>query len=422
VFTKIDKRNTIFYAAGESLWGFQWNLISTAIVLTVILKKLNAPYTMIGAISAIEIGGLSLPQILGPYLFGSSEGKKKKLIFYHFYAMVPFIFFMGILLFYNYKLPVEIVRWGLLIFMGCLLFAIGIIIPVWMDWLATLFRQEIRGTSLGVSFSLAALFGFIGTLFAGYLIKSFTNISQYSYLYFLAGSISICSLFLFLFIDDTHTLKEKVEEKFSWKKILNAFKKSLKVKNFKLYLLGRILFSAGFCILPFVVFFYKSDIGGGLSESVIVKSGAMLTFGYAFSSFLLGKIGDKFGHRIGILIGGISQIFALSLLIFTKGVLSCILVYFFVGILQASGFISHYNILFETCPHSDRVVHITLGNLLINITTVILALLAGIVAQVFSLYKVFLISFFISIFAFIWFFVVVKEPRQDILKNINIKG
>jgi MFS family permease len=211
--------------------------------------------------------------------------------------------------------------------------------------------------------------------------------------------------------DPAENMEASAQRRVSFADILASFRKSLLDENFKSFLVCRILASLGFCIIPFIAIYFKSADGGGLSNSAIVSYGAALTFGAALSNLVLGKVGDMHGHRVGIIVGTLMQVITLAIILAASGAMFCIITYFCVGICISSSFISHTNMLLETCPHDHRVAHITVGNLILSAPLVLSPFLAGIAAEHFGIRPVFMVCLFFSITAFLWCLFKVKEPR-----------
>jgi MFS family permease len=297
---------------------------------------------------------------------------------------------------------------------------IGIILGVWMDWIAHIFEKGTRGTLMGMTFFAASLMGSLGGLAAGAIINKVEGHSAYAILYFIAGFFATVSLMTFFLVKDpAENMDSSSQKSVSISDILASFRKSLLDDNFKSFLACRIFASLGFCIIPFIAIYFKSPDGGGLSNSAIVSCGAAMTFGAAITNLVLGKIGDLHGHRVGIITGTLMQVVTLAIILLASGGIFCIVTYFCVGICISSSFISHTNMLLETCPHEYRVAHITVGNLVLSIPLVSSPFLAGIAAEHFGIRPVFMICLLFSILAFIWCLLKVREPRYVRISDLK---
>ena len=92
---RVTTRNAIVHVVGESIWGLQAAMVSSATVLAVLLKTAGAGDAMIGSIASIELVATTVPQIFGVWLFTSRRRLKRNLILWHVRFMSPWLFLMG---------------------------------------------------------------------------------------------------------------------------------------------------------------------------------------------------------------------------------------------------------------------------------------------------------------------------------------
>ncbi len=408
---RVIKRNMAIFIGGEAFWGFNSALIASSTVLAVLLRELGASDRIIGSIGAIEACFLVLPQIAGMYFFTSMKNRKRNLIVWHLVAMVPFLFISGALVFLENHFSASFLRWALLGSYACFLGAIGMIGCVWMDWLAHLFEEKTRGSLMGMAFFASAMMGTAGGLAAGLVIKTVEGHAAYGILYVAAGFFATVSILTFFLVDDPADKLDLPHSHITVGDIIYSFRESLRNRNFKSFLICRTLASIGFCITPLIAIYFISPEGGSLKNSTIVTCGAAMTLGSALANLALGRFGDKYGHRIGVALGTVMQVVTLSLLLVSRGEIACALVYFCTGICASSAFISHSNMLLESCPHEYRIAHLTVGNLIMSIPLILAPFLAGLGAEKFGLKTVFAISLVFSLLSSIWGIFLVKEPR-----------
>jgi len=418
-----DLRNTAFNVAGELLWGFQANLVASATVLTVFLREYGANARMIGAIAAIETAAFLLPQGLAVYLFRSPRRRKAHLVAFHLLTVIPFLFLMaGVAALApgleagapsgQRALSPELLCWALLAGWAGHVISCGVVLAAWNDWWASVFDRSIRGTVMGASMAASALAGTGGALVAGWLLRTSQHPRVYVVLYALAGALAAVSICVFLCIRDPAEQGPDSDLGMSLPSLLARFRESLRNANFRAFLIGRILAAAGFGIVPFIAVRFTSASGGGLSGGTVVSCGAGMTAAMAASSLVLGRLGDRHGHRTGMLIGAGTQVAALLVLLLCRGWVGCVLAYAGAGVCMGVGWVSHYNMLFETCPHDSRLAHITVGNLILGLTTAAAPLLAGAVAERWGLNVLFTVCLAVSVGALLWFLMRVRDPRS----------
>ncbi|MEK7411935.1 MAG: MFS transporter, partial [Planctomycetota bacterium] len=394
---------------GEALWGLQANLIVSGTVLALLLQHFGASATAIGAIVAIDMGCGLLPQVFGPFIFISNRHRKRQMVVWHFVAMIPFLgVIAGIAHFGHgaWVVPAILVSWA------CFVGAIGLVVPVWIDWLARLFDKDVRGTLMGLGWGASAGLGIVGALFASWLMHLLPEPQVFGVLYALAAVLAYVSIGIFLFIDDPAATSDAPEPpRPRPSDLLVSFRASLAEKNFRSLLVGRALASAGFAIAPFIALHYASTAGGGLSGASIVAAGAAGTLGTAIGCLTLGRLGDRRGHRPGVLIGLYAQIAALICLLLIPGMLGILLVFLGAGISGASVVIAHNNMLLESCPHDDRVAHIIVGNLVAGAVGLLVPLVSGTVVDQWGYMPLFTGSLVISLAGLFWVLLRVQDPR-----------
>jgi MFS family permease len=298
-----------------------------------------------------------------------------------------------------------------LLYFGCFMAGMGVILAVWMDWVASVFPQNMRGMSMGLSFCGSAGFGTLGGLLAGWLIQHGTGTAVYGWLYLAAGIFGTISILCFLSVREQEFVGEDDVRPPSVGGLLRLFGHSLGERNFRDFLIGRMLATAGFSVMPFIVLYYSSAAGGGVAGGTIVACGAAATTVTAVGNLVFGRIGDRHGHRWGILLGTGGQFVALVVMLVGTGQVACVLTYAAAGVAIAAAITSHANMVFETCPHHNRLAHITLGSLVMSISTVSCPLLAGWVAYQWGLRSLFAGSALISLLALAWLIVRVRDPR-----------
>lgn len=407
------RHNALINIAGESIWGLKSNLIFPSVILAVLLYQYGASPAVIGAITAIETSMLLIPQMFGGFIFHSRARRKRQLALWHFLVMLPFNIGMGLLTFSANQMDPAVYRTLMLVSFACYTGAIGVVSASWFEYfIGTIYETSIRGTVMGLSSFGASILGTGGALFAGWMLKTFPAPEVYGWLYMISWVFGMASISIFLLIKDPSSVdaleipRPKIED------LLIDLRLSLALSNFRRYLVGRILAVIGFSIIPFIAIYFTSAVGGNLSKDFVVSSFSAFTLANAVGSLVFGRLGDRFGHRWGILFGASMQVFSLVLAISLPMVIGCILAYAFAGLTSSCAFVSHYNLVIEMCPSENRVAHISMANLIIGFPSALAPLFAGAIASQWGIPTLFMICSIISCLAVIWFSLFFKEPRS----------
>ena len=259
--TPRDRHNALSNTLGESLWGFQMAMVAPATVLTVLLRHYGSGERLIGSVGAIESGAVLLPQVLGVYLFTSRKRRKVHLVLWHVLLMSPMLLVMGVLARGPGGMSPRAVAIALLVCFGWFQTAMGVIVAVWLDWLAHLFGPAIRGRVFGISWCCSALAGTGGALAAGHVLETYPQPLAFSYLYMAASAMTVASMAAFCLMKDPAADAPADSPVAGTTGLLDSFKSSLGDRNFRAFIIGRIIATGGFCIGPFItVLLY---VGGG---------------------------------------------------------------------------------------------------------------------------------------------------------------
>jgi len=412
-----NRRNFACAVSGEALWGVLTSLTASATVLTVLLLEFGAGPKMIGAVATIDSAFILLPQVAGIYIFKSHRTRKRRLVVFHVISIVSFIFLMSVLSCLAPSMPASVYRWCMFAAHGGFMLMIGVVVAAWMDWMAHLFDRGTRGKVIGTSMAVSALCGTGGAVAAGWIIGHVASPYCYAVLYAAGGIMGLLSMAIFARVDDPATQQADETPRPTFGVLLRQFHSSMQDGNFRAFLVGRVLAAAGFSILPFLAVYYTLPIGGGLARGTVVSLGAAMTLGTAMASWFTGRLGDRHGHRSGILLGAVAQTVTVCVVLFSSGFWSCLAAYAGAGVCLGVGVVSHYNMLLETCPHDSRIAHITVGNLVMGLATMFLPLFAGAVVAAWGLRFMFSLSLAFSVLALAWFLWRVKDPRQIELRR-----
>ncbi len=406
------RHNFICNAMGESFWGFQVSLVAPATVLVVLLRDMGASPGFISSLASIDAAFLFLPQFVGAWFFSRFKSLKKPILLWHYLCIIPAFCLIGFFVFLEPWTGPVLCRWLILMAYAMSVFSMGLILSVWWAWLSSIFPEKCRGTVLGVSFFSSAFFGTAAGLLAGWVLSHYPGRHSFIYLYMAAAAIQVLSITIFTFVREPSSDVDIDKAPEGLQDLLSRFRQSIGDSNFREFIFSRILGSMGFCILPLIAVYYSSEAGGNIVKGQLVSYGAAMTVGTALTNLSLGRLGDHFGHRLGIVIGLMAQVLTVTLMLFSRGSISCILVYFGAGICMGSSFISHINMLIETCPHPNRLAHIALGNTMLGAAVIPGPILAG---KLFGLYghkPVFVITLMFSFAALAWVLLRVRDPRS----------
>ena len=184
-------RNTAYFGLVEIFWGLGMNLLSMGTVLPVFLQERGASNGVIAFLPALSALGAGLTQAFSPLLVGRRWSLKGMVLWMHVLCPIP-VALIGVGLLWG-RLPVVpavLILWG--VFYAC----IGLLYPLWMDYMARSLDPARRGRAFGTIFLAQTLAGGLGVTAAAALLKGGTSDGRYALLFF-AGAVTMAGGSLF---------------------------------------------------------------------------------------------------------------------------------------------------------------------------------------------------------------------------------
>jgi len=360
-----ERSNAWKCALGEGLFGTGMGFVAALTVLPLLLKSLGASDFQVGLGGSIAMAGWGLLQPVSVLLLGGRRRTKRFLVPWSFSFAVPTYLAMAAAV---YLLGRGQPRLCSALFLA--LFAVrvlggGATIPFWFDWQAVVFRQGIRGRVIGMMAGASALGFSASALAAGVVQRALPFPLNYSCLFLISVCFFMVALSLFWSVREPDSMSG-LYYALQPRELMGRFGRSLGSPNFRNYMIGRALLALGGGAVVFYSLHFRSPEGGGLPEDLIIKLGIVLALSQAAASYLLGRIGDRVGHKTGVVVGAVAQFASVAVVFLGAGPVACALSFVLLGISGSAAWVSHQNMLFETCPHESRVAHITLSTIVLQ--------------------------------------------------------
>jgi MFS family permease len=401
-------------------------LVAPLTVLPLLIRLLGGSNVEIGFVYAMATAGFLLTQPIGMLLTTHGGGKRNLLLLYQaanvlplFAAIAALIWALG-----GREESQSLVRWLVIGLYSLRILLTGPIVPVWQDWMAGLFTTKSRGRAMGMWWAASCIGVSVAALAAARIRSKVAFPASYGLLFALSTVLFGLSLLVFLLVAPGQSRPGLRRP--SLRELAGQFAHSLRVANYRLYLVGRILLTLGSGVTAFVAVYFRTPEGGALSEAAIIGYGAFLTLPQAVASFWLGAVGDRFGHRLGTLIGAAAQVAAIAVVLVGRGPLACVLCFVCLGVAYGAGGVSHQNMVYETCPHDNRVAHmvyetcphdnrvahITLSNLMLGPFVVAVPLATGYLIDRVGMAGGFAACLAPTVLGTVWMIALVRDPRD----------
>ena len=364
---KQERKDAVNVALGEGLWGFGVGLVAPLTVLPLLLKHLGAGPLELGLFMGLATAGVLLTQPVGSLLFSHGAGSKRFLIAYLLaVSVVTYAALCSTTFLLGGRADLHVMaRWLVIALYGANVLCAGVIVSPWQDWIVGLFGLKSRGRANGMWAGASAAAFSVAALVAASVRRGVGFPRNYALLMLGAILFFVVSMAQYTRVSVGHA-PEGGPRRQGLRELLSLFGRSLAEKNYRRYLVGRILLTVGGGAVGFLAVHFRSEEGGRVSEPMVILLGAFLTLPQAVGSYVFGLIGDRSGHRSGMLVGSVAQVAAIAVAFLGKGWVACALCFACIGLASASILVSHQNMIYETCPHDRRLAHITLSSLILG--------------------------------------------------------
>lgn len=289
-------RNTAYLGSVEAFWGLGMNLLSMGTVLPVFLQERGASNALIAFLPAMSALGAGLAQAFSGFLGGSRPRLKPLVLWLHVTASAPLLLAGAFLLWGRLPaVPAVLLCWALFYAF------IGLLFPLWMDYMARILDPARRGRALGIVFLTQTLAGVLGVTLAAALLKGGTSDLRYAVLFFAGGAAIAGGSFFFL-----GTREETRGEpgarptvRGHWHALAGLWGR---LPWLPAYMASRWLVRGTY---PLLIHFYAvyAVTRKGVSPAEAALYGTAALACQAVMGILAGMMGDRLGHKTSVLLG-----------------------------------------------------------------------------------------------------------------------
>jgi MFS family permease len=266
-------------------------------VLPVFLADLGANNSVIALLPALSALGMGLPQIFSGFVTRRARGLKGWVLWMHVMTPLP-LALVAAGLWLRWPAPIFLVLAGWGLFYGL----IGLVIPLWLDYMGRILDPGSRGRAFGIIFLLQTVAGALGVTAASALLIESTGVATYALLFSIAWATFTGGSFLFTGTREVEdppsenpppTLRGHFSELFGlWRG----------APWMRAYLWTRWIVRAAY---PLILNFYAvyAVVSKGASAAEAALFGAAGLLGQALAGMAAGLLGDRLGHKVAVLLG-----------------------------------------------------------------------------------------------------------------------
>ena len=399
-----DRHNLILNCAHEFFWGIGLSFHTVYAIIPLFLKQLGAPQGICLSVAGLWSILVAFPQLFTAIIGRNIKNIKRTVIGVHIFAMPP-IFFAGFI--FAFFAPSGPYSW-VLYYICFILYGIGIgiIIPIWTEFLNHTFSINKRGKYLGISFAWNSIGGFFGGFAVRLVLNSNIPFPQnfgWGFLIFFTCILIGTILFKWYHIKlDRNNHKNRSINDF-----LSETKSIIKTNyNFRNYLISRMFLTANYPAISLYAVYTQNKFDFDISEAGVfiiinvIASGA--------GSLLSGWIGDLYGHKHSILLSFIAYLVALLVALLAKNMFHVYIIFLFLGLGLGAFMPSAMNLIYKFADGGDNKIYMALTDTILAPFTFLAITIVGSISEfinmeiilmgigVFLLIGIFIMIFFVD--------------------------
>lgn len=393
--------NSIDYA----FFSLGMTLGSISTLFPLLARNLGASNVEIGLIPAVANLGWGIPAILGAKYAERARRKLDLVLKVTLGERLPYLF-MALVCFFVAARNAKLALYLSISMLGVATFSMGFLGPPWMSMIEKVIDKKRRGTFFAVGNGLGALMGVGGSILARHFLDRYPFPKNFGYSFSTAFAFFMVS-FVFLALT-----REAPDEPDPTSGDPSYVRKSLSVfrdKNFRNYILERITNSLMFASSGFVTVYLIERLS--LPDRTVAEFTAALMISQGVSSFLVGPLGDKLGHKVTLAVGKVLYALAMVLTALCRSLPMALSVYALLGFVNTTNMVGSPALTLDLVPRNKKEMY--MGVLYFSIAPFSFAapLLGGKIADWWGYESLFLGTALIGVFSTLFLLYFVEDPR-----------
>jgi MFS family permease len=412
---EILRRNLLLNIGDGTIFLFAMSFVSVTTILPVFIQRIGGNAIAIGALPVLWTLGLNFPQLF-THSRNPERFVKPKVLRYGFLFRISFLVTALIIFLFFKELDasVSVPVFLLLIFIIAIIGSVPV--PGWYHLFSKTTPLKLRGRLLAIRQLLGSLLGSFSGSFIIIILSSLRYPNNFAALFLAASVFSFIS---WLFLKKVDEPDIPVTEDISFEQInkLKRIKQILKEdRNFRNFVIADALILISLSANGFYAAYAISKFNLPTSYAgsfTIIISGSM-----ALGNIIFGYLGDRFGHKLNLVILASCSILAGLSALLSTNVLTFGIVFFFVAFTLCLQGISRISFVVEMCGESERTLYVAMLNS-VTAPTAFFGLIAGIIISLFGFTVVFLLYIILSTIGVYWLYEHVIDPRLLLEKKTN---
>ena len=325
-------------------------------VIPLFLRELGAPSGI-----AVSVGGLfsfliAAPQLISAILGRNIRNLKMAVLFVHLLIWIP-LFIMGFT--FTFFSITESSAWMFYLFLFVLYgIGLGIVIPIWADFLSAVTLREVRGTFFGLSFALGSFGSFLGGILLRYILKSGIPFPQnfgIGYFIYFFSVVIATIIYIGYRVNENRRQRSPLSLK-----DFSALAKSIVKghKNFQKYVLSRVFCCAHLPAVSLYPVYCQQKFGFDISEAGTFTIINVIASGCA--SYFTGRAGQRFGYKSGMVFFCFSHFMAVLLAVFSQNMFWVYAIFLCIGMANGAFMPAAMNMVYDFAGDRDNKLYMAL--------------------------------------------------------------
>jgi MFS family permease len=399
--------NFVVNVADGMFFGLGLGFSSFAAVIPLFFATLTDNLVLIGLVGALHVIGWSLPQMLTAKYVTKLRRFKPFVLLMTLQERIPF-FGLALIAWLSPNMDRNVALWIALALLVWQCFGGGFTGTAWQSMIGKIMPPNRRGTFYGMQSGLANLLLSGGAIVAGLILERVNGPLDFTLCFLLTGVVMMIS---FGFLASTRESESEinpveVQQRVSWRSFGAILKKDV---NFGWFLVSRCLSQVASMALTFYIIYATRHLAmdEGTAGVMVGVMGLTQTVG----SIGLGWIGDQWGHRKVLVLGGILLAASALVATFAPNQTWFYLVFGLTGIANATTWATAMAMTIEFGKDSEKPFYIGVTNTVMAIPALAAPIIGGWLAETVGFQSTFIVSIVSGLaMAYVLFFVV-RDPH-----------
>ncbi|MCE1190122.1 MAG: MFS transporter [Ignavibacteria bacterium] len=355
---EIQGKNLVNHLLDGVFYNFSMSITPLLTVIPAFIHQMGGSETVVGLVPVLWGIGCNLPQLF--FQPGSHLRNIKHTLIR--LALITRLFFLGLgvaaIAFLPYTSPAVSAGVVLFLLAGAAISG-SFAIPAWYHFFSKTVPVRFRGRLIALRQFTGSLLGISAGFIIAYCLAVFIFPVNYGILFLLTFFIMMISLFFLNRVIEPDSAHIEATVHDGMRRALGGL---LRDKIFVRYLAADFIGQWLSTILSFFAIYGLQKFA--LAEYHLGSFTSVYMAGMMLANFILGYLGDKYGHKVNIVIFFISVAISCSIAIFARNVLYFNLVFIFMGFSQTVLGMSRIAILLEMVPENKQRLYVSaLGTL-----------------------------------------------------------